>query len=172
MRFRTPSSDTSSKSTGRRARLGERLAVVTGASAALLTHKAQGQAEGGRGKGTEVLQAPGRSAAVLVSALLSWRRVCSVLTNPHLPPEGVGLSVQDGTQASKGSVGPRLDSVGRGQPGLRLGRLHGADVVGGPVPSSPPEVSQVGEAQFLWLVKRREDPENSLPPEKWTMKAY
>lgn len=70
---------------------------------------------------------------------------------PHLLPGGVGLSVQDGTQAAEAGGRLRLDSIGRGR-----GRLHGADVVGGLVRSSPPELSQVGEAQFLWLVREEQ----------------
>lgn len=86
--------------------------------------------------------------------LLSWRRACSAITDSHLLPGGMGLSVQDGTQASEAGIGRRLDPVGRGQAGLR--RVHGADVVAGLVPSPPPQVSQVGEAQFLWLAREEQ----------------
>lgn len=92
----------------------------------------------------------------MFSSLLSWRRVCCAVAEPRLLPGGIGLSVQDGAQASEGGVLPRLDSVGRGQRGLIRGRLHGADVVGGLVRSSPPQVSQVGEAQLLWLLREEQ----------------
>lgn len=92
----------------------------------------------------------------MFSSLLTWRRVGFAVTDPHPLPGGIGLSIQDGAQASEAGVWPRLDSVGRGKSGLRRGRLHGADVVGGVVRSSPPEVSQVGEGQFLWLVREEQ----------------
>lgn len=45
---------------------------------------------------------------------LSWRRVRSAVGDPHLVPGAVGLSVQDGAQASEAGVGPHLDPVRRG----------------------------------------------------------
>lgn len=126
----------------------------------LFTHKAQGQVDvqgvwglkSQGGEWTEVLQvtSKGSGVAAVFLVLLSWRRHCSAVIHPHLLPGGI-LSVQDGTQASEAGVRPRLNTVSRGRGSPRRGRLHRTDVVCGFVRSSSPEVSQVGESQFLWL---------------------
>lgn len=90
---------------------------------------------------------------------LSRRRVSSaavtvvVAVGPHLVPAAVGLSVQDGAQAPEAGVRTHLDAVDGRVSRLRgrRRRVDGTHVVGGFVRPSPPEVSQVGEAQLLWL---------------------
>lgn len=137
------------------------VAMVTWASLNPFTHKAQGQVyvqgvwglKRQGGDWTEVLQvtSKGSRVAAMFLLLLSWRRCCSAVIDPHLLPGRIGLSVQDGTQASETSVRPRLNTVSCGHDRLRRGRLHWTDIVCGFVRSSSSEVSQVGESQFLWL---------------------
>lgn len=82
----------------------------------------------------------------------------AVHDSAHLVPGALRLPVQDGAQAPEADVRPHLHPVGSGGGrGRRRGGgrgLDGADVIGGVVGASPPQVGQVGETQLLWLQGR------------------
>lgn len=74
----------------------------------------------------------------------------------HLVPGALRLPVKDGAQAPEAGVRPHLHPVGRRPRRRGRGRgggrgLDRADVIGGVVGPSPPQVGQVGETQLLWL---------------------
>lgn len=105
--------------------------------------------------------------AMLLLQLLSWRWVSCAVVEPHLVPGVAGLSVQDGAQASEAGVGTHLHAVRRGLSRWWRGQLDGTHVVCGLVRPSSPEVSQVREAQLLWLDRNKRQGQNI-----WTQSAY